>query len=108
MVFGGLLLGPLGLLAAVGLSDRKLRNYIRQIGESQGAIKEDIKSLTTENIDKEQLGESTISDIENSKEEFKKFLNERLIKYSTSEQCWDLLDRSLQSFSSSTHIFYIC
>ena len=45
--WGGFLLGPLGLLAAVGLSDRKLRNYIRQIGESQGAIKEEIKSLSS-------------------------------------------------------------
>ena len=35
--WGGFLLGPLGLLAAAGLSDRKLRNYIRQIGESKGA-----------------------------------------------------------------------
>ncbi len=45
--WGGFLLGPLGLLAAVGLSDRRLRNYIRQIGESQGAIKEEIKSLSS-------------------------------------------------------------
>ena len=35
----GLLLGPLGLIAAAGLSDRKLRRYIRQIGEKQDAIK---------------------------------------------------------------------
>ena len=45
---GGLLLGPLGLLAVVGLSDRKLRNYIKQIGESQGAIKEEIISISPE------------------------------------------------------------
>ena len=44
--WGGFFLGPLGLIAAAGLSDRKLRNYIRQIGESQGAIKEEIKSLS--------------------------------------------------------------
>ena len=37
----GLLLGPLGLIAAAGLSDRKLRRYIRQIGEKQDAIKPD-------------------------------------------------------------------
>jgi len=35
----GFLLGPLGLIAAAGLSDRKLRRYIRQIGEKQDAIK---------------------------------------------------------------------
>ena len=31
----GFLFGPLGLIAAAGLSDRKLRKYIRQIGEKQ-------------------------------------------------------------------------
>ena len=36
--FAGLLFGPLGLIAAAGLSDRKLRKYIRQIGEKQEAI----------------------------------------------------------------------
>ena len=44
----GFLLGPLGLLAVVGLSDRKLRNYIKQIGESQGALKEEIISISPE------------------------------------------------------------
>ena len=34
----GFLLGPLGLIAAAGLSDRKSRKYIRQIGEKQDAI----------------------------------------------------------------------
>ena len=34
----GFLFGPLGLIAAAGLSDRKLRKYIRQIGEKQDAI----------------------------------------------------------------------
>ena len=36
--FAGFLLGPLGLIAAAGLSDKKLRKYIRQIGEKQDAI----------------------------------------------------------------------
>ena len=35
----GLFMGPLGLIASAGLSDKKLRQYIRKIGESQGAIK---------------------------------------------------------------------
>ena len=34
----GFFFGPLGLIAAAGLSDRKLRKYIRQIGEKQDAI----------------------------------------------------------------------
>ena len=34
----GFLFGPLGLIAAAGLSDQKLRKYIRQIGEKQDAI----------------------------------------------------------------------
>ena len=37
--FAGFLFGPLGVIAASGLSDRKLRRYIRQIGEKQDAIK---------------------------------------------------------------------
>ena len=36
--FAGFITGPLGLIAAAGLSDRKLRKYIRQIGEKQDAI----------------------------------------------------------------------
>ena len=34
----GFFFGPLGLIAAAGLSDKKLRKYIRQIGEKQDAI----------------------------------------------------------------------
>ena len=36
----GLLFGPIGLLAAVGLSDRVQRKYLRQIAENFGEIKE--------------------------------------------------------------------
>ena len=35
--FAGLFFGPLWLIAAAGLSERKLRKYIRQIGEKQEA-----------------------------------------------------------------------
>jgi len=35
---GGLLFGPLALLAAVGLSDVKSRKYLRLLAEHQGAI----------------------------------------------------------------------
>ena len=34
--FGGLFLGPLGLVAVAALSDRKLRRYIRLMAENQG------------------------------------------------------------------------
>tara|TARA_E500000331_G_scaffold127503_1_gene125028 strand:- start:196 stop:429 length:234 start_codon:yes stop_codon:yes gene_type:complete len=36
--FAGFLFGPLGLIAAAGLSDRKLSKLFRQIGEKQDAI----------------------------------------------------------------------
>ena len=35
---GGLFLGPLALLASVGLPDLKLRKYLRLLAEHQGAI----------------------------------------------------------------------
>ena len=38
--WGGLLFGPIGLLAVVALSDRKLRRYIRLMAENQGVPKE--------------------------------------------------------------------
>ena len=38
LFFAGFLFGPLGLIAAAGLSDRKLSKLIRQIGEKQDAI----------------------------------------------------------------------
>jgi len=36
--FAGLLLGPLGLLAAVGLPDKQLRNYVRALAEKLEAL----------------------------------------------------------------------
>lgn len=38
---GGLLLGPLALLAAIGLPDLKLRKYVRLLAENQGVIQPD-------------------------------------------------------------------
>lgn len=38
---GGLLLGPLALLASVGLPDLKLRRYLRLLAEHQGAVDKD-------------------------------------------------------------------
>ena len=36
---GGLFFGLIALIAVAGLPDKKLRKYIRQIGEKQNAIK---------------------------------------------------------------------
>lgn len=36
--FGGLLLGPLALVAAAGMPDLKLRRYIRAMAEGQGLV----------------------------------------------------------------------
>ncbi len=36
--FGGFLFGIIALIAVAGLPDKKLRKYIRQIGEKQNAI----------------------------------------------------------------------
>ena len=38
--WGGLLFGPIGLLAVAALGDRKLRRYIRLMAENQGMPKE--------------------------------------------------------------------
>ena len=35
--FGGLIFGPLAMLAVAGLSDRRLRRYLRLAAEHQGA-----------------------------------------------------------------------
>ena len=51
----GFLFGPLGLIAAAGLSDRKLRKYIRQIGEKQEAIKAEPLPKTSEEERKEKI-----------------------------------------------------
>ena len=37
-VFAGFLFGFIALIAVAGLPDRKLRKYLRQIGEKQNAI----------------------------------------------------------------------
>ena len=36
--FSGLLFGPLGLLASIGMPDLKLRKYLRLLAEHQGAV----------------------------------------------------------------------
>ena len=36
--FAGLFFGPIALLAAMGMPDKKLRNYVRLLAEHQGAV----------------------------------------------------------------------
>ena len=51
----GFLFAPLGLIAAAGLSDRKLRKYIKQIGEKQEAIKAEPLLKTSDEAIKEKV-----------------------------------------------------
>ncbi len=41
-LFGGFFFGFFALIAVAGLPDRKLRKYIRQIGEKQNAIEPEV------------------------------------------------------------------
>lgn len=68
----GLLLGPLGLISAAGLSDRKLRRYMRQIGEKQDAIKP-YQSKEKESKNK-SVGSFLIQKEANEKEVFEKLV----------------------------------
>ena len=94
----GLFFGPLGLITAAGLSDRKLRKYIRQIGENQDAIKPEVLSRTSQELRKgniigtfqlvrtseadaiwEKVLSMIDSDIANKADRSKSYLNEPLI-----------------------------
>ena len=44
--WGGLLFGPIALLAVAALGDRKLRRYIRLMAENQGVPKEAFGPVT--------------------------------------------------------------
>ena len=46
----GIIFGPVGLVAAVGLPDKKLRRYIRRIGEKQGAVEPEVLEPSDTNI----------------------------------------------------------
>ena len=81
---GGFFLGPLGLIAAAGLSDRKLRRYIRQIGEKQDAIQKELVGLFMlgENADDDLIWQKILSvlssDIADKVDRSKSYLNEPL------------------------------
>ena len=46
----GLFFGPIGLLAAAGLSDMRSQTYLYQIGTAQGAIQEEKTTSTRREI----------------------------------------------------------
>ena len=59
--WGGLLFGPVGLLAVAALSDRKQRRYLRLLAESQGVQldpAEDESLSDMERLDEFQKGRS--------------------------------------------------
>ena len=60
-VFGGFLFGFIALIAVAGLPDRKLRRYIRQIGEKQKAIEPKIDDKNASI--KKQKGEVIINGV---------------------------------------------
>ena len=45
-ILGGLLCGPVALIAAAGLPDRKLTRYIRILSEDQSETTKDVGSVT--------------------------------------------------------------
>ena len=65
---GGFFFGTIALIAVAGLPDRRLRKYIRQIGEKQNAIP----------VDKESVKKSVEQSVEQSVE-----LSDELIDGST-------------------------
>ena len=56
---GGFLFGFIALIAAAGLPDRKLRKYIRQIGEKQNAIKKESQKVVLPVSKKDKLNKSS-------------------------------------------------
>ena len=83
--FGGFLFGFFALIAVAGLPDRKLRKYIRQIGEKQQAIKPENNqdNQSVENQDSqiiETLEGTTISFVmptsSNEEEMYKRLISE--------------------------------
>lgn len=53
--FGGLFFGPLALLAAVGLPDKKLRNYVRALAEKLEALEDANTQELRKNLDPELI-----------------------------------------------------
>ena len=87
----GLLLGPLGLIAAAGLSDRKLRRYIRQIGVKQEAITPEPLRITAEDVKKAKGKWSFIASKEATKDQiFEKLVN--LLKENNSSELIGRID----------------
>ena len=95
-LFVGLFLGPLGLIAAAGLSDQKLREYLRRTIEPQSVNSTvstqtlfDSKALYVDNSSSVKLLRQ--SDVENNKQESskEKYICDFLLNKSASEdQLW--------------------
>ena len=73
----GLLFGPLGLIAAAGLPDRRLRQYLRELSVHQGVNLEALEK-ESESFDQSAFAESGNADFTTS-------------KYATDEDIWDYL-----------------
>ena len=61
--FGGLLFGPLALIACAGLSDRKLRRFIRLMAENQGVDVSEplaVTSVANDIIKEKRQGKSAV------------------------------------------------
>ena len=115
---GGLLFGPIALIGAAGLPDRKLRKYLRQIGESQGALKAqpvpfDLLEQPKENIiggfeldkdaEEDQLWETIISvlsnrDIADQADRSKSYINDPM--FGTTEFVVNNSNRELLAFAT--------
>ena len=76
--FGGFLFGIIALIAVAGLPDKKLRKYIRQIGEKQNAIDPESSNNLKKVIDDKPL----------TPEERKE-----LIKKVGKKPCWDNISK---------------
>ena len=114
---GGLLFGPIALIGAAGLPDRKLRKYLRQIGESQGALKAepvpfDLLEQPKENIiggfeldkdaEEDQLWETILSvlrtrNIDDQADRSKSYINDPM--FGTTEFVVNNSNRELLAFA---------
>jgi hypothetical protein len=73
----GFLFGPLGLIAAAGLPDRRLRQYLRELSMHQGVSLEALEK-ESDSFDQSSFAESGNADFTTS-------------KYATDEDIWDYL-----------------
>ena len=58
--FGGIVFGFIALIAVAGLPDKRLRNYLRQIGEKQKAIEPQRRGVESESTPSDWAEKSKI------------------------------------------------